>query len=124
MLLKIIGAGLVICVIAVIMRQYKSEYAVITAIAAAAVIYGAVFGQFGQIIDFLSELSSRIENGGAYLSVLLKCFAAAVITEIGCDICRDSGETALAAKLQTAGKTAIVVMAIPLFREVLAIVTT
>lgn len=123
MLFKIIGATLIVCVVAVVLRQYKSEYAIFTVVAAAVLIYGLILGGFRQIMDFLTELSLSIENAGAYLAVMLKCFATAVITEISCDICRDSGESALATKIQLAGKIAIIIIAIPLFREVLALVT-
>ena len=42
-----------------------------------------------------------------------------LITQVACDTCRDIGETAIAARLETAGKAAMLLLAMPVFSELL-----
>ena len=53
-------------------------------------------------------------------SVLLKALGISFVTEIASGVCRDSGEGSLATWVDMAGKTALLMQALPLIREVLA----
>jgi len=44
------------------------------------------------------------------------------ITQLACDLCRDAGENAIAARVETAGKAAILLISLPLFEQVLELV--
>ena len=50
--------------------------------------------------------------------ILLRSLGLAFATELCAGICRDSGETALAAWVETAGRLEILVLALPLVRAV------
>ena len=46
------------------------------------------------------------------------------MTQIACDGCRDLGETAIASKVETAGKISVLLVSLPLFEQVLSIVNS
>ena len=48
-------------------------------------------------------------------SILLKSLGICLITQIACDTCRDIGETAIASRLETAGKAAMLLLILPMF---------
>ena len=52
-------------------------------------------------------------------AVILKALGVAFVCETAADICRDMGQTAIASKIELAGKLEIVALAIPLARELL-----
>ena len=54
----------------------------------------------------------------AHIAVLLKTVAAALVTKLCADLCRDGGSQALATTVEAAGAVAALVLAMPLLRAV------
>ena len=54
----------------------------------------------------------------AYLTVLLRTLAAALVTRLCADLCRDGGSQALASAVELAGAAASLVIALPLLEAV------
>ena len=50
------------------------------------------------------------------MAVLLKTVAAALVTKLCADLCRDGGSQALATTVEAAGAVAALVLAMPLLR--------
>lgn len=115
-----------ICITASIMCKLFSdngkEYALYIKLAAAAAV-------MSMIIIFVSPIAETIRNiytkAGAdeeYLTVLFKALGICYITQFACDICKDSGENALAAQAELAGKISLMLIALPLFESLADIV--
>ena len=71
------------------------------------------------VIEYVRELCSSNEYG-EYLGLLIK---AAGIGYIGCfssEVCRDAGENALAARVEFAVRAAILLMSLPLIKNIFA----
>lgn len=56
-----------------------------------------------------------------YVQILFKALGLCFITQIACDACRDLGETAIASKVETAGKLSVLLVSLPLFEKILGI---
>jgi len=56
-------------------------------------------------------------SGSNYITPILKITGIAYISQIGCDLCSDAGETALAGRVEMAGKLAICTVSLPIARE-------
>ena len=65
----------------------------------------------------MQEFASYSKSGGRYIEPILKITGVAYISQIGAQLCEDSGEKTLAGRVETAGKIAICVIAIPIARE-------
>ena len=65
-----IGVGLVGMVIAVLLRQYKPEYAVFVSLAVGILIIGMLCSQLLPIFDELKEMLFSLENSNIYGSIL------------------------------------------------------
>lgn len=92
-------------------------------IAAGILIFLSVIAVIDPILDFIRELTDKAGLDGIYCEVLLKALAICYITQLACDCCKDAGESAIAAKLQIAGKIAILIIALPMFKALTEIVT-
>ena len=69
----------------------------------------------------LEELRTLFARAGleeAHIAVLLKTVAAALVTKLCADLCRDGGSQALATTVEAAGAVAALVLAMPLLRAV------
>ena len=74
-----------------------------------------------QVTDYIRELFDSVNINSDYIKILLKCTGICFITEFSCDLCKESGYSSLSAQISLAGKLITLVMAIPLFKDVLSI---
>ena len=117
--IKIIGIGLVSLIIIIIIRQYKPEFTMYISLLAGAIILVLILDKVSAIIDLLRDLSSRTVVNNEFLVLLIKITGIALLTEFAVSICKDSGETAIANKMDMGGKVIIVSMSIPIIASLL-----
>ena len=102
----------------ILLRQKTPEQALLLTVAILAVAMGRCL-QAG--VPLLEEVRALFERAGietAYVSILLRTLAAALVTRFCADLCKDGGSQALASAVETAGAVAALVIALPLLREV------
>lgn len=121
-IIKIIGVGLIAVIIAVIVKQYKPEFTMYVSIIAGAIIIFLSLNKITSIIKLLTNLSQKTGINAEYISILLKITGIAILTEFAVSVCKDSGETAIASKIDFGGKVIIVSMSIPIISALLEII--
>ncbi|NMA79502.1 MAG: stage III sporulation protein AD [Clostridiales bacterium] len=119
----LIAIAIVATVMSIILKQYKPEYSMFISIAAGIAMLIVVMAYVSPIFDAIRMLLSRVEQSGEIMAILLKSLGICYLTQIACDSCKDAGETAIAAKLELAGKVAILILALPLFTRLGDVVT-
>ena len=122
-IIAIASSALIAAVLSVVLKQYKPEYSMFISIAAGILIFLSVITAINPILDFIGELTDKAGLDGIYGEVLIKSLAICYITQLACDCCKDAGESAIAGKLQIAGKIAILLIALPMFKSLAEIVT-
>ena len=116
---KIIGIGLISLIIIIIVRQYKPEFALYVSLLAGALILLFIMDKIGSIIDLLTSLSNKTAINNEFLILLIKITGIAFLTEFAVSICKDTGESAIASKVDMGGKVIIVSMSIPIISSLL-----
>ncbi len=74
-----------------------------------------------ELLLFFQELEQRSGLPSALMRPLYKTMGIALVTRIGGDLCRDAGESALAAAVETAGSVCALLIALPLLKQVVEI---
>lgn len=118
-IMQIAGLGLVAAVLAVTIRHNKPELAMLLSVATGLMIFLAVLGKIGAVVDILKELSERADLNAIYLTTLLKIVGISYIADFSAQICRDAGEGAVGAKIEFAAKILVLVLAVPIVAAVL-----
>lgn len=120
-----ITALLGICIIAtaaaVLLKNYKPEYALTVAVVAGIVMFVTALLS---VVNSLGRLRSLIENTGiemSYFKVAFKALGICVVTGFVADICRDFGQTSLASRAEFVGKCAVFILSVPLLTTILEI---
>lgn len=117
-IIGIAGLALVTAVIAVLLRRYNQEYAVVVSITAGVVILVQILANILPAIRQINDLLSAAQLSGEYALILFKTLGICFLAQFAADSCRDAGETALASKVELAGKLCIVLLALPLFEKI------
>ncbi len=67
----------------------------------------------------LKKLASDANINLVYVETILKIIGIAYIAEFGAQITRDAGQSAIAAKIELAGKIIIITIAIPILKVII-----
>lgn len=121
-IIKIIGIGLIALVIAIILKQYRPEFAIYVSIIAGVLILFFAMEKFSGIINLLKSISDKTYINRQFLGILLKITGIAIITEFAVSICSDAGEKAIASKIEIGSKVIIVAMSIPIISSLLELI--
>ena len=121
-IVKIIGIGLVALIFIIILKQYRPEFAIYASLIAGAIIILLVMDKFSGIITMLNNIASKANVNKEYLYILLKITGIAFLTEFAVSICTDSGESAIASKIDLGGKAIIIGMSIPIISALLELI--
>ena len=112
------GAAIAAAVLAVVLRRYHAEYGLLISLGAGAVLLLVLLQALPQVFSQFQSLLQAAALPAETGSTLLKALGACWLAQFAADACRDAGEGALASKVELAGKTAVLLLILPLFAEV------
>ncbi|MGN1051460.1 MAG: SpoIIIAC/SpoIIIAD family protein [Acutalibacteraceae bacterium] len=100
-------------------KKQNGEISLLICVIASVMLLILVLTTATKVIDEVNAIFQSCDINTTYLSVLLKAFGICFLTEFTCDICKDAGETSLSGSVSLAGKVAVLIVSIPLFKEIL-----
>ncbi len=121
-IIKIIGIALVSLVIIIMLKQYKPEFAIYISILTGILILLFVADKLTGIISLLNSIASKANINGTFLAILIKITGIAFLSEFAVSICKDSGEGAIASKIEMGSKIIIIAMSIPIISSLLEVI--
>ena len=122
-IIKIIGIGLTSLIIIVIVKQYRPEFVLYVSLAAGILILGMTFDTISQIVGVINDYTNKASIHNKFVIVLLKITGIAILAEFATSICKDAGESAIANKIEVAGKIVVVAISVPVVASLIEIVT-
>ncbi len=114
------AAGLVGTILALILGQYRPEFRMLVTAAVTLLLMAMVLEQLSPVLEQLRSTMELTGLTGDYAAILFKAVGICLLTQLAGDVCRDSGESSIASKIELAGRAAILLTAMPLIQEVLA----
>lgn len=117
-IVAIAGIAIVAAVFAAMLKRRNQEYSIVLSIAAGVIILFEVFANISPALRQINTLLASSGLSSEYTVILLKALGVCFLAQFAGDSCRDAGESALASKVELAGKIAIVVLSLPLFEKI------
>ena len=118
-IIKIIGIGIIALIIIIIVKQYRPEFAVYISIIAGILILAISLQKMGEIVSLIKTISDKAGINGEFLKIILKITGIAILAEFAVSICKDSGESVIANKIEMGSKVIIISMSIPIISSLL-----
>ncbi len=119
---KVAAIGLSGVMISSIVKGYKPEFSTYIVIATVMMLFMLILSRLTSVFNFLESVYNQISYGKNFFPILLKILAVAYIADFTAQICKDSGETAIAGKVELAGKVIIFYLAVPVMVTVLELI--
>lgn len=120
----IIGIALIAMILCVLLRGYRPEYSVFLSLTAGILILLMTLDALVPVMETLTELIEISGQGREAFTILLKALGVCFITQLASDACKDAGEGAIASKVELAGKVVILLLAMPLFEQIIGVATS
>lgn len=92
------------------------------AIAISASVMTAFVVMLGGTVDEIRDIFNSAGISEDYISLIFKALAICCITHITAELCRDSGESAMASAAELWGRGAVTVLSLPVLKSFLQLI--
>ena len=120
--IKIIGIGLISLIIIMMLKQYKPEFAIYVSVLTGVLILVLVMDKLIGIINLINSVANKASINTKFIALLIKITGIAFLSEFAVSICKDSGESAIASKIELGSKIVIISMSIPIISSLLELI--
>lgn len=114
-MIKVIGLAFAGVMLALLLGQQRSEYSLYIALIVGVLIFLYLSEYLQKAVDLLQEMGTGTGLSQGSLGILLKVMGIAYLSEFASQMCKDAGHTAIAMKVELAGKLMILISGIPIF---------
>lgn len=121
-IIKIIGIALIALIIIIMLKQYRPEYAIFISILTGILILFFVMDRLTGIINLIETIQDKFSINTQFIALLIKITGIAFLSEFAVSVCKDSGEAAIASKIEIGSKIIIISMSIPIISSLLEII--
>lgn len=119
---QIVLSAIVIAIIVTLLNNEKKEIAIQVSIVFGIFIFFMMISKFTVVIQAMQQIALKANIDFTYVNIVLKIIAISYIASFGIEICKDIGQSSLAAKIEFAGKIIILTLAIPIIMAVMDMV--
>ncbi|MEG1547806.1 MAG: stage III sporulation protein AD [Clostridia bacterium] len=121
---KLIGIAIIATAALMLVRSYKPELALPLSVAAGVVILFSLLDSLSGIKVFIDSLVSKYGLNSQYIKVVFKVVGIAYLAQFASQICKDSGEGAMAGKVELVGRIMIITVSIPAIASILDVLSS
>lgn len=117
---RLCGLCLMGVLLLLFLRQSKPDFAQLVTLTLCIMLGGVGIASLLPAVDFMQELPLN-ESTAQSLTVMLKSLGLAFVTQTTAEFCRDAGESAVASKVELIGRAEILLLCLPMLRELMSI---
>ncbi len=121
---QVVAIGIIASILAITLKKQSPEISILISIVTGVLIFIMVIPQLITVIDMLYNISENSNLNKTYISIIFKIIGIAYIAEFGVQICKDTGETAIASKIEFVGKVLIIVISAPILIALMELILT
>lgn len=116
---KIMALSVVCVILSSVVKNYRKEFSIYIVLAAALIFFLAVSEYTEKIFEYINAMCDRVGVDTEFAEIILKVTGIAYLAEFTSSVCRDSGESALAFKVDLAGKLIILCSSLPMLQTLI-----
>ena len=117
-IVKLCGAAVLTLAATLILKDSRAPHPEIAVLFFGILVLSRLIFNIGDVVEYLKKISEGTA-AESYLTTLLKAAGIAYLADLTADMCRNSGEHGIASYVEIAGKTELIILALPLMSELL-----
>ncbi len=115
--------GVITAVLALSLKS-RPDISVLISVSGGVIILLGFLPQIAGIVGSIRRIAEIGGIDGKYIMIILKAAGIAVIATICSSVCKDSGQAALALKIEIAGRIAILLVAMPVINNLFNVISS
>lgn len=119
---RVIGIGLLGAIIALMLKQSRSEFSMLAVLATGVIILIIILNSLGDVIVAFNKIVIKSGISQELFTGLIKIIGVGYVTEYGASMCDDLGCGSISKKIHLAGKIGIFLMALPIVMALIDII--
>lgn len=121
---KVAIIGIIGAILSVMLYNYKREFSIVSALATGIVILMCAFSSLSEVFLHIYDIAERYGVNTSYIGAVIKIIAIAYIGSFSSQLCRDSGQGAIAIKIEFCAKVLILLYSMPIADALLSLVVS
>ena len=121
MFFKVTAIGIITLLFTLLIKQYKSEYALAVSLSGSAVIVFIILKEASAYFAVIKGYFLNASLSTEVINALIKAVGIGYITEFAAATARDFGQTSLSAKIVFAGKLTVLALALPFINQLIVL---
>ena len=118
---QVCGIALLGVAVVLILRGFRPEYATVAGIVVGILLLVGSLLPFKTIMDSVNMIGNSA-GFSVYSSVILKSMGIGILAQTTADVCRDSGVSMIASKVEFAAKIIILLICIPILQTLMSLI--
>ncbi|MGN0710678.1 MAG: SpoIIIAC/SpoIIIAD family protein [Anaerovoracaceae bacterium] len=123
-IIKIALIALIGVILSQTIKNIKPDFVIYIVLATVIIIFTLSIEKLTAVFAFLESVYGSITYGKTFFPIIIKVLIVAYIADFTSQLCRDSGEGAIAGKVELAGKIIIFYMAVPILAAILELINS
>lgn len=111
-------------VIGLVLQRQKTEFGLLLSVLVCCMVGSLVISYLEPVFDLLRNLRETAQLDSQLLEILLKSVGIGLLGELAELVCRDAGNGTLGKALQVLGSAVILWLSIPLFQQLLSLISS
>ncbi len=121
---QIVVIAVISTVLISIVRAPRPEFALAISIVTGLILFWFISAYLDSVVGIIKEIMARFDMDSSLFSIIIKIIAISYICEFGANLCKDAGQSAVASKVELAGKILIIYLASPIILSLLDLLTS
>lgn len=121
-MMQITVFGLIGAFCSLLLKKSYPQFALCVALITGIILLFWICTPLGELLQQLQEIATQAGVQDGYFAIVLKVIGIAYLSQFGAQLCSDAGESAIAAKIELAGKVLIMAVAAPILSALLQVV--
>lgn len=123
-IIQVVVIGIVGTILTITVKQYKPELAALLALATGVLILFFGFSALQSALDRVFAIANAYNINTAYIGTVVRIIAIAYICQFASEMCRDSGQGAIASKIEFCAKILILLYSLPVVDALLTMIVS
>lgn len=123
-IIQVVMIGIVGAILTLTVKQYRPEIAALLALATGILILFFGFSALQTALDRVFSIANAYNINTAYIGTVVRIIAIAYICQFASDMCRDSGQGAIASKIEFCAKILILLYSLPVVDALLTLIVS
>lgn len=123
-IIQVVIIGMIGTILTITVKQYKPELAALLALVTGILILFFGFSALQSALDRVFAIANAYNINTAYIGTVVRIIAIAYICQFASEMCRDSGQGAIASKIEFCAKILILLYSLPVVDALLTMIVS